>query len=511
MKSSEHLFELIKSLNKSEKGYFKKFSSMHTMGEKNNYIKLFDAIEKQKQYNEKKLLQFFKEESFINNFSVAKAYLYDIILQSLESFHKNIDSQLRSYLHRTEILFEKGLYKQCDKLVSKALEIALQYESHSTQIELWKFKIKLMLAQSFLNVTEKELEEAYQKMFQAIEEYKNSHEYNRLVYKFQTRIIKQGHLRNIDDLTEYNILINDSLFQTEEKALSFQAKYNFYLLHCNYSFAKRDFHNAYNYAQKIIQLMESNPLQITKHPKEYAFILINLIIIQLDIKKYSEIPSVINKLKTIPITAKIKSKELKSQFLLHAYVMELELYNETGQFNKGIKLIGDIQNNFNLLNKGDEINLYYIIAYTHVGAENYRAANIYINKILNNMAIDVRNDLQCFARILSLIIHYELNNQDLLEYTVKSTYRYLCKRKKLYQYETLFFHFIKKRTRAIESKKELIEAFKKLKKELEIIIKDPFEKRALDYFDLISWLESKIKNRPFAEVVKERAKINSSD
>ena len=54
--------------------------------------------------------------------------------------------------------------------------------------------------------------------------------------------------------------------------------------------------------------------------------------------------------------------------------------------------------------------------------------------------------------------------------------------------------------------KKIIEAFKKLKTEIENITKNPFEKQAIDYFDFISWIESKIENRSFAEIVKEKVK-----
>ena len=52
---------------------------------------------------------------------------------------------------------------------------------------------------------------------------------------------------------------------------------------------------------------------------------------------------------------------------------------------------------------------------------------------------------------------------------------------------------------------ELVPAFRDLKAELEEIFKNPFENKALDLFDFISWLESKIENRAFAEVVREKA------
>src|SRR5439155_27309205 len=105
--------------------------------------------------------------------------------------------------------------------------------------------------------------------------------------------------------------------------------------------------------------------------------------------------------------------------------------------------------------------------------------------------------------ILNLIVHYELGNEDILPYIVKSTYRFLYNRNRLYKFENSVLGFIAKKLPHITTGQEITEAFKKLKAELQEITKDPFEKRALEYFDFISWLESKIENRPFAEIVRE--------
>ena len=53
MKPSTELFQLIKSLSKSEKRYFKLTSSLQS-GDK-NYMKLFDAIELQDSYDEQEI------------------------------------------------------------------------------------------------------------------------------------------------------------------------------------------------------------------------------------------------------------------------------------------------------------------------------------------------------------------------------------------------------------------------------------------------------------------------
>ena len=49
--------------------------------------------------------------------------------------------------------------------------------------------------------------------------------------------------------------------------------------------------------------------------------------------------------------------------------------------------------------------------------------------------------------------------------------------------------------------------FKQLILALKPIVKDPLEEKFLNYFDIISWLESKIENRTVQEVIKEKAKV----
>ena len=68
-----------------------------------------------------------------------------------------------------------------------------------------------------------------------------------------------------------------------------------------------------------------------------------------------------------------------------------------------------------------------------------------------------------------------------------------------------FIVFIKTRLHNIRSTKDQIEAFKALKEELVSICEDPLETRFLEIFDIISWLESKIENRPFDEILREKS------
>src|SRR4051812_35445183 len=116
-KISSDLFDLIRSLKKSEKRYFKLFSERHVIGGSNKYVTLFDAFEKeaknreQEEYNEKNLFQ--KNPKLSPHlFSDQKTNLYELLLKSLNVYHSNerVEYKLRSLLNNEDILISKSLF-----------------------------------------------------------------------------------------------------------------------------------------------------------------------------------------------------------------------------------------------------------------------------------------------------------------------------------------------------------------------------------------------------------------
>ncbi|MCG7859613.1 hypothetical protein MD537_21730, partial [Flavihumibacter sediminis] len=83
------------------------------------------------------------------------------------------------------------------------------------------------------------------------------------------------------------------------------------------------------------------------------------------------------------------------------------------------------------------------IACLYFGSGDNEKAIDYLQKIIN-WKLDLRTDLQCYARLLHLIAHYELGNFDLLEYLVKSVYRFMAKMGSLSIVEEEMFSFIRK-------------------------------------------------------------------
>jgi vacuolar-type H+-ATPase subunit E/Vma4 len=88
---------------------------------------------------------------------------------------------------------------------------------------------------------------------------------------------------------------------------------------------------------------------------------------------------------------------------------------------------------------------------------------------------------------------------------VRSTHRFLNKRHRAHQMETLLMESIKKLARATQPhvKRELFTA---LRDGLRKLLKDPHEGTVLNYFDFLSWAESKVKGVPYAQEVRDRSR-----
>ena len=145
--------------------------------------------------------------------------------------------------------------------------------------------------------------------------------------------------------------------------------------------------------------------------------------------------------------------------------------------------------------------LNYKFAMLYFGSGDYDTAIDYLQRIIHNTS-DLRFDLQCYARLLHLMSHYELGNDMLMESLTKSVYRFMAKMKNLTTVEEAIFKFLRNSIRF--SPRQLRPEFEKLLQTIKHLEKDRFQTRAYAYVDIISWVEGKVYNKPMAAVVREK-------
>ncbi len=434
MSKKTSLFRLIKSLTGAEKRFFLQMASKNKS--ESNYITLFRAIEKQEHYDEAAIKATFKDKKFAAQLHVTKINLAELILRSLKNFHarNSVHATLLELLREIEILFVKELYDLCFQRLDKALVLAERFEKFSLHVELLTWHRKLIVASSTVNLP-------------GVEQ----------VLKEEKRII--------DKITNLNSFWNDSVRVYDsptddgetkakeiyriEKAGSVQAK----ILHHHFRFTRfymaGKLEDANLEVSKLIALLEQNSARIEDDPTSYITAIMNKVVLLLSFKRWNELPSLLSKVSGLINSSRFQNEsQVTIRLWIRVYNVELEMFRDTKDTEKGIQLIGVIQSYLSTRKSSVTpdylIMFYFQFASIFFLAKDYSTSLKWVNEIINTNFGTVRLDIQKYTRILNMMIHFELGNITLLRYAVDSSKRFLKKNKVLFPAEELLLqHFLK--------------------------------------------------------------------
>ena len=500
------LFTLIKSLKKSEKRYFK---TTETKQEDTKFIRLFDLIDKQKEFDENKILK--KEPSIKpEQLSNLKAHLYNKILQSLRMYNSNSVTEIgiHNLIDHVQILFNKSLYQQCINVLKKARKSAERIDHLELQLEILNWEKKLLPYTAGQN-TQADVNEIVLKVQDVSNRINNINAYSNLHVQLNSIYNQVGYMRNEEDFKMVNKLFITSFPNPNEDLLSVSEKISLYSLYIHYFFFIQDFNKGYEYAMKWVELFHGDKTLMSSKIEMYISALNHLMISQAKLEKYEEFLITKKELRSVGNLSAINLNDnIKLKLLKYSYVHEFNGFFMMGDFGRGVQLIEKIKPGLEQfieqLDNHSRVIMFYKTACLYFGNDNFKDAILWLNKIINSTDVNIREDIHGFARILSLVCHYELGNIELIQYNVRSTYRFLLKTKDLHQFQRYILNFLK-RLNATMTSKELIKHFEKLRENLIPLSENQYEKRSFIYFDIISWLESKIENRPVKEIIREKA------
>lgn len=513
--NKDQLFELIKSLSKSEKRYFKLYVSRHTTKENNNYTLLFDYLDKAGDYIEKEVFKHFKKEAFINNFSITKRRLYDQIISSLNAYHSrnSIDALLYKNLQGAAILYQKSLYSQAEKLLNSAHKLASKHERMALLIEIEHKQQQLIETRHYSSVKKEELDK---RQLQHNEILHQVHLQSELWFTKSLLFVelnKKGLLRDNhhrEKLNEYHSYINQL---TGESALSTSNAYLFHHIEAAYYFTVGDYKNSMMHLSANIDLLEANLLLLQEFPNYYFGTLSNAVYVAGQLNMPAKANELLQKIKTFPSKYNLElSDDLLLKMFLSTSSTELSMLISRGEFISALKIIPVIENGIKLHEEKIPVQKRLFFSYKfagiHIGIGNFSGALKWVNHILCTPNLDSNNDIIAFTHILNLILHLELKNDQLLPYTLKNTQRYLKKRNRLYSFEKMILQFIARYNR---EKKDFNEkrVWEELYQEI-VTSKDTPDYRIIsEYFDFETWAQSKICNQRFDDLIrlkhKERA------
>ncbi len=508
IEQKDALFSLVKSLSKSEKRQFKLYAGRLGGNAQANFMSLFNLFDRVDVYNDDLIIK--KTNIKKQQISNAKAHLYKQILVSLRfnPIHQNVRSQIREQFDFAAILYNKGLYKQSLKILDKAKELALNNGENNFAYDIVEFEKVIESQYITRSMSNRADELSVQAKNLSLKNVRIS-KLSNLSLQLYSLMLKEGYVKNDADSKAVKDYFEKRLPKYELSGLGFKEKLFLYKAYLWHSLIMQDFVSSYKYSQKWVDLFEANPEMKKQNPVFYLkgvnYLLESLYLI----KHKTKFENVLEKLNVDILKENIAVNEnTKTLAFLYLNQNKLNFYFLEGKFTKGLGFVSNLLNEIKLFETKIDAHhimvFYYKIACMYFGAGKNEDCIFYLEKIIINKELKMREDLLCFARVLNLVAHYDEGLDYNIDKLIVSTYKFLLKMNDLHQVQRKMISFLKNLRNIYPQ--DLRKTFINLHSELSKYENHPYEKRSFLYLDILSWLESKIYNVSVESIIQEKAK-----
>lgn len=506
-RSTDALFLLIRSLEKAEKRHFKLYinRSSARSGEL-KVVRLFDQIDKQRSYNEEAIL---KRMPGVTKSQLAnlKTHLYREILASLRLLKRSdsIDLEINELFDYAHILYKKGLFLNSLRMLERAKELARAYDKINILPQLLSLEKRI----EGLHITrqvEFRAEDIARESIEVAEQIKRVSQLSNLALKLFSWFVQHGHARDRSDELAVRQFLQEHLPPNAWSYKGFYERLYLYQSLSWYAFIRQDFLQYYRYAQKWVDLFQEDPARIRIETGHYIKGIHTLLNAQFDLRHHRAFRHTIQQLESFSKTERVQENDnFRIQCFIYLNTARINGHFMDGTFAEGLKRIPTIEKMLGTVELFTDSHRLLVLDYKFAmlcfGSGDFGRCIDYLRKIID-APTNLRYDLQCYARLLHLLAHYEIGNDRLMESLTKSTYRFMAKMKNLTAIEEAMFRFLRRSLPL--SPRQLRPELEKFLDEIKHLEGDRFQTRAFAYLDIISWLESKVQGRSMAEIVRAK-------
>ncbi|HEX8515144.1 MAG TPA: hypothetical protein VF868_03015 [Bacteroidia bacterium] len=488
MTPSEELHQLIKSMNMSEKRYIKIYSSRHVIGGKNNYLRLFDSIDRQDSYNEAAIKKHFAGETFIRHLPSEKNYLYNNLLDSLTFFYKDKSFLARycNILIEIEILFNKGLFDQCKKLIKRSKKEAYSLEKFSILLLVLRWETLVYIKDE----EEKSLYRNFDEELRILDLVRTQSAFMQLAFNIQIQIDKGNVSKELISESEKRL---KQLYPKEKEKTSFWINYYYHSARGLLFSLKNKQQERFACYREIKRVMDEAPQFIKDLPLIYHTNYNNLVNGMFVLRKFDVAEGLIRKQRFFLQAHGIKNPIVQKINFLNTAENELYLYYKLGDIEQGERVVKKIEAEVKKIKPSFSPVLYdllFFMAVTDLMSGNHNRSIKWLNRILNaGEEVYFRKELRLNTRLLYLIVLFESNDW-LLENRLNAT-------RKLFANEKSF----KLQVTILEALRIIFEdnsnsknkaALKKQITEIRKMQSASNEELMNKTFDFLEWMENKI-------------------
>ena len=259
--ANNSLFELVHSMQKSEKRYFRLFAQQQ--GSQNqNYLRLFDELLKMDRYDEDILQKRATKAGLASNLKATKKYLYDNILKCLKLYFVDycISVKLPDALQNMRVLLNKGMFDDAARAYRKIEDIYHTNEQFGGLFDVLTFGERLW--RTILPGTEagKKLRGVYQQKQLCLQYLNNLNEYiflkNEIELVFQ-EVYNGRNPENRDQLAEF---AEHHLLRSDAQAMSTRAEMERYTCRTHIHLGLGEWHELHTVTGEALQMIATKKI-----------------------------------------------------------------------------------------------------------------------------------------------------------------------------------------------------------------------------------------------------------
>lgn len=482
-------------MTKSERRYFKVLAARNNSLDELPFVRLFDLMHGQKNYDEAAILK--TERLSAARLATYKTRLYDYILSGLQSFHKNhgTERKIIRLLDQIEILYQKGLYDQASALADKAKKLAkengkdillaktIEWERNLTVYQSSKTRhlqqnLEAVKGNSKTVLTDIEITGYLSDLYASI--YKVFCQEGRAARSISAR-------KTVQDLVDNGF----SKFEFTSLSEAQQIKYNraHYTAHMLLGQGALSVEKA----QMNRRIYEQSANREAINKDDYLHANNHLIISFHQEQKPIEALKVIDELRSLSQRhPEFETAHYRSRIFDYTAFHELEAYIAAGNHVQIGRILPSLEKQLQAhlpsLNPVNVQSKRYRIALGYFAIANYKDSIKCIHQLLGQDSSAFREDIQNSTDLLLLLNHFALGNWDVIENKVGMLIRLLDKTERLYPPQKHLLHFLREQSmsKAFSSSKCIPPAFLLELKQLERESSKGVQ--LLSYFNLSDWL-----------------------
>lgn len=504
-KRQEAVFELVRSMSKAEKRNFRLYAQRQAGNGEAKFMALFDALDGMEEYDEARVLK--KTEIRKGQLPNVKAYLYRQILVSIRLLnvqHVGV-MEIREMIDFARVLYDKSMFRQALTMLDRAKRLALEAQKFTLALEIVEFekRIESIFMQRSATSRAEELSNQARTLAERIA---NINQLSNLSVQLYGLNLQLGYVRSEKDRKMVTDFFRERLEAFDDRGMSFHERLYLYQARMWYHYIRHDFVMCYRYARRWVGLFDERPDQRAVYYDLYVRAVARLLDVLFMTRMHDRMAEAIAKFEGELAQVKPMTENLTILASLCLLQAKINLHFLEGSFAEGVELAQQVddfvRDHGRYVDEHHRMLLAYKVACIYFGNGDYKRCMSYLHRIISIPNPQFRRDLQVFARILHLIASYEAGEDYSLEYQIRSVYAFVVKMNDMHAVQHEIITFLKRipHTYASDFRGELERLYERLKP----FENHPYERRPFFYLDIISWLESKIRNIPIAEIIRSK-------